>query len=353
MDYEQPATPPMPEIPVFHSPAYVPPKKKAGVWRILSAVLLILSILANVVLLLAVIGMAAMMVSTTGFTSRSAAGDNIVETTLVAGSRHHKIAAIRIEGVIDNAMSAWVRTQLDAAERDPSVKGVIVRINSPGGGVASSDQVHYAITRYKEQTGKPVLAFMQSVAASGGYYSAVACDEIMAEPTAITGSIGVIMSHLVVKDLLEEKLGISPVVIKSGERKDWPSMFSDTTDEQRRYLDERVIRPAFERFVQLVAAGRSEKLTEAQVRHLADGSIFTAPDALTSKLIDRIGYFEQAVKTLADRTGLSNPTVVEYSQKFSMLSFLGAEANHGIKIDADLLEKLLVPQLMYIWDGKR
>lgn len=352
MDYDQPSIPPIPEAPVYHDPVSRPPRKKASVWRIFINVLLVLSILANGMLLLAVIGMAAVMAST-GFTTGSTVTENIVEKTLIAGSRNQKIAAIRVEGVIDGRMSDWVGAQLDFARRDPAVKGIIVRIISPGGGVAASDQIHYAITRYKERTGRPALAFMQSVAASGGYYSAVACDQIMAEPTAITGSIGVIMSHLVVKDLLEEKLGINPVVIKSGERKDWPSMFSETTDEQRKYLDDRIIQPAYERFVQLVAAGRKQCLTESEVRALADGGIFTAPDALTSKLIDNIGYFEQAVDALADSAGLSNPTVVEYSERFSMLSFLGADAKRGMTIDADSLQKLLIPQLLYLWDGKQ
>jgi protease-4 len=340
MDYDQTGTPPR-----FQSPSYEP-RQKTSLWRILSSVMLVMSILANGFLLLAIIGMAAVM--TTGKT-----GDNLVETTLVSGSRHQKIAAIRIEGIIDGAMSDWVSKQLEAAENDPAVQGIIVRIISPGGGVSSSDQIHYAISRYKERTGQPVLAFMQSMAASGGYYAAVACDEIMAEPTVITGSIGVIMSHLVVKELLEQKLGISPVVLKSGERKDWPSMFSETTDEQKQYLDERLIQPAYERFVQLVADGRKDKLSEREVRTLADGGIYTAPEALTCKLIDQIGYFEQAVAAISDRAGVGNPTVVEYSEKFSMLSILGAEAKTGLTIDAELFDKLLTPQLMYLWDGRR
>ena len=308
--------------------------------------MLVMSILANGFLLLAIIGMAAVMTS-------SPSNEAVVEKTLVSGSRHQKIAAIRIEGIIDSRMSDWVCRQLAAAASDPSVKGVIVRIISPGGGVSSSDQIHYAISRYKECTGQPVLAFMQSMAASGGYYAAVACDEIMAEPTVITGSIGVMMNHWVVKELLQEKLGITPVVLKSGERKDWPSMFSDTTDEQKLYLNERLVQPAYERFVQLVTEGRKDKLSEREVRTLADGGIYTASEALTCKLIDQIGYFEQAVKTISERAGVGNPTVVEYSEKFSMMSILGAEAKTGLTIDAELFDKLLTPQLMYLWDGRR
>lgn len=346
MDYEQPPAQPPFTAPVFHSPVYEPQPKKRSLWRIFSSVLLVLSILANGFLLLAIVGMAMMM-------NLGTVSDDISEKVLVEGSTHEKIAAIRIEGVIDGAMSDWVSVQLDAAEQDPAVKGLIVRIVSPGGGVASSDQIHRAISRYKERTGKPVLAFMQSIAASGGYYSAVACDDIMAEPTVITGSIGVMMNHWVIKDLLEQKLGIVPVTLKSGLRKDWPSLFSATTDEQKQYLDEKVIQPAYERFVQLVVEGRKERLNEAEVRALADGSIFSAPEALTKRLIDQIGYFDEAVAALSQKAGLTEPTVVEYEEKLSVMSMLGAQTQSGLRIDTALLEKMLAPQLMYIWDGQQ
>lgn len=364
MDYEQPANEPTPSepvgtptpaappftppppVPVFQSPVYQPQPKKRGLWAILSTILLVLSILANGFFLMAIIGMGMMM-------SLSKVSDNVTEKVLIDGNKQEKITAIRIDGIIDAEMSDWVSAQLEAAEQDMAVKGIIIRIISPGGGVSASDQIHRAITRYKERTGQPVLAFMQSIAASGGYYSAVACDEIMAEPTTITGSIGVMINHLVIKDLLEQKLGIIPVTLKSGLRKDWPSMFSETTDEQKQYLDEKVIQPAYERFISLVLEGRKEKLNEEQVRKLADGSIFSAPEAVENKLIDQVGYFEEAVAAINKKAGVGNPTVVEYEQKISFMSMLEAQSQTGLRIDKTALEKLLIPQLMYIWDGQR
>lgn len=115
---------------------------------------------------------------------------------------------------------------------------------------------------------------MQGIAASGGYYTSVACDKIIAEPTTITGSIGVISLYLVVQELLEHKLGILPVVIKAGAKKDWPSYFQAPSEEQLQYLQNKLVNPAYERFVQIVAEGRNATLTESQVRQLADGSIF-------------------------------------------------------------------------------
>lgn len=347
MDYNPSEDDARQEVPTYHRPTYEPPQRRAkfSLWRIFSSVLLVLSILANLFLILVVLAMATMI-------SPASMGDALIESTLVEGNRHEKIATIHIDGIIDGRTSDWVQKQLETAEKDPLIQGLIVCINSPGGSVSASDQIHYAIHRYKERTGNPVLAFMQSMAASGGYYSAVACDTLMAEPTAITGSIGVIMNHLVIKDMLEEKLGVKPVVIKSGRRKDWPSLFSETTDEQRQYLDERIIQPAYQRFVQLVSEGRREKLTETEVRELADGSIFTAPDALSNNLIDDIGYFEQAISKLSERIGLAKPTVVEYREKFSMWNLLGAQSNPSGNIRTDVLEKLLIPQVMYLWDGR-
>lgn len=334
------------QSPVFQSPAYTPKPAKVGFWRVFSMILLILSILANGFLVLAIIGMGVMMAG-------SKSTDTLIETVVSEGNRNQKIAVISIEGVIDGAMSDWATQQIEAAEDDPKVKGLIVRIASPGGGVSASDRIHYAIGRYKEHTGRPVLGFMHTIATSGGYYSAVACDAIMAEPTVITGSIGVIMNHLVIKDLLEQKLGITPVTLKSGLRKDWPSLFSDTTDEQKQYLDEKVIQPAYERFVGLVAEGRRHKISDAQVRRLADGSVFSADEAVENQLIDEIGYFDHAVDAISKMAAVTNPTVVEYSEELSLWSMLGAQSQSGIKLGAELLNKLLTPQVMYLWDGQR
>jgi len=253
---------------------------------------------------------------------------------------------------IISALTVWVRRQIDKAEKDQTVKALIIRIVSPGGAVSSSDQIHYYISSFKERTNKPVLGFMQSVAASGGYYSAVACDEIMAEPTVITGSIGVIMNYMVIKDLLEQKLGINPVTIKSGARKDWPSMFSEATDEQKQYLSEKLITPAYDRFVQLVSEGRQEVLTEDEVRQLADGSIFSAPEALDKKLIDQIGYFDDAVYTAQQMADISDAHVVEYEERFSFWNIVGAQSKTKIDLESQILEYLAAPRLLYLWDGK-
>ncbi len=345
-----PQTPPVVNIPDFSNAVYDPyPKKKKGSgWKIFFTIVLVLSILANGFMLLGMIGMGAVLAG-----SGASADDGIIEKVLVDGDRSNKIAVINIEGVINGEMSQWVQKQLKTAEDDSHVKALIVRIVSPGGGVSSSDQIHYYISRFKEHTNKPVLAFMQSIAASGGYYSAVACDEIMAEPTVITGSIGVIMNHLVIKGLLEEKLGINPVTIKSGPRKDWPSMFNETTDEEKQYLMDRVITPAYDRFVELVYEGRKDVLSADQVRELADGSIYTAQQALDNKLIDAVGYLDDAIYRAEQMAQISGAKVVTYEEVFSFWSMMGAQSKNPINIESEILEKIAAPRILYLWDGKR
>ena len=350
-DPNTPQTPPPTNIPDFTAPMYDPyPKKKKGSgWKIFWGIVITLSILVNGIMLIGIIGMGAVLAGGSG---GSIYDDGLEEKILIDGSHRQKIAVINLVGIIDGKMSEWVNQQVERAENDDNVKALILRINSPGGGVSASDQIHYGISRFKETTNKPVLGFMQSVAASGGYYSAVACDEIMAEPTTITGSIGVIMNYMVLKGLLEEKLGINPVTIKSGKRKDWPSMFHEPTDEQKTYLSEKIITPAYDRFVSLVDEGRPN-LAENEVRQLADGSIFTAPEAMENGLIDEIGYFDAAVAKAQDMAHISNARVVEYKQIFSFWSMMGAQSKQGtITIESELLDKLAAPRLLYLWDGK-
>lgn len=345
-----PQTPTAVNIPDFSSAAYDPfaEKKKGSGWKVFLGIVLVLSILANGLMLVIMIGMGAVLAG-----SSASAESGVVEKVLLDGQRANKIAVVNIEGVIDGEMSRWVLKQIKAAEDDKNVKALIVRIDSPGGGVAASDQIHHYISRFKQHTNKPVLGFMQSIAASGGYYSAVACDHIMAEHTVITGSIGVIMNHLVLKDLLEEKLGISPVTLKSGERKDWPSMFNETTDEEKQYLMERVITPAYDRFVKLVAEGRKDVLSGEQIRELADGSIYTAQQALDIGLIDAIGYFDDAVYKAEQMANISDARVVTYTAPFSFFSMMGMQSKRTINIERDILEKLAAPRILYLWDGKK
>ena len=195
-----------------------PQKKKSGFWKVLWGLFTSLSVIANFIFFLVIIAVITFLA--TGHIA------DYEETTIEPGPKNSKIAIINLHGMIDNQQSDDITQQLKMLKKDNSLKALILKINSPGGTVSASDQINNQIKKFKHQTNLPVIAFMQSLAASGGYYSAVATDKIIAEPTAITGSIGVIMGYFVLQELLENKLGIIPVIIKSGEKKDWPSTLS-------------------------------------------------------------------------------------------------------------------------------
>ena len=333
------ASPPPPASPV--PAAAAPPKKRYG-WKIFWGVVITMSILANLFMVVMLIVVASFSVG--GKT------DLFNEGVIAKGSSSNKVAIIRLEGIINEEMSREIHKQIDLAARDNSVKAVILRTITPGGGVGASDRIHHKISEFRTETKKPVVAFMQTVAASGGYYTSVACDKIVAEPTVITGSIGVILNHLVVKGLFEEKLGIVPVVVKSGPKKNWPSPFNETTEEEKEYLMTKLITPAYERFISLVADGRGE-LDLAEVRILADGSIYGAPEALEKKLIDKVGYLASAIAEAESLAGIKNAKVIEYERPFRLSSMLNSQGKSILKMDRERLREMSAPQLLYLWDA--
>jgi len=316
------------------------PRKRTG-WRIFWGIVLALSVLANIVLFMMLIG----VVATFAAGRKEAFGEEVIRE----GPRTTKIAVITIQGIIDNEQAEDVHRQIKSAREDKRVKGLILRVNSPGGMISGSDQICHEIKTYREKEEKPVVAFMQSVAASGGYYVSVPCDKIVAEPTAITGSVGVIAGHFVLQELFEEKLGIQPAIVKSGEKKDWPSLFRPFTEEQRQYIQDKLITPAYERFVQVVADGR-DALTLVDVKRLADGSIYGAQEALDEKLIDKIGYLDEAIEEVKSLAGIEKARVIEYRKPFSFADFLGSYSKGFLKIDKTTLYELTTPQVLYLWN---
>ncbi len=322
-------------------PAERPGRKGTG-WKILWAIVTCLSVLANIGFFLILVGIVAFV----------AAGKErkFTEEVIEHGPKTAKIAIVSVEGVIDDEQARDVYWQLKTAREDKAVKGLIIRVNSPGGTISGSDQIHNEIVKYRGEVGKPVIAFMQGVAASGGYYSSVACEKIIAEPTTITGSIGVLAGYLVVEQLLEEKLGIQAIIVKAGEKKDWLNSFEMPTEEQLQYLQNRIVNPAYERFVEVVVEGRSE-LSDEDVRRLADGSIYWADAALKEKLIDEIGYLREAIDEVKLQAGVEEAQVIEYQKPFSLSDILSAKAGAAIKIDRRMLYELAVPQVLYLWTG--
>jgi protease-4 len=238
-----------------------------------------------------------------------------------------------------------------AARRDATVKGLIIRVDSPGGTVSASDRIYKEITDYRKEKDQPAVALQQGMATSGGYYASAACDEIIAEPTTITGSIGVILVHFVFEGLLEDKLGIQPVFQTMGAKKDWPSMFRTPTEEEFAYVRERLLEPAYQRFVGIVKEGRAKALSPSEVEKLADGSIFAANQALEAKLVDKIGYLDEAIAAVETLAGIEKAQVVEYRRPLSLFGLLSSKSPQIPRLNSMTLIELGTPQVLYLWNA--
>lgn len=191
------------------------------------------------------------------------------------------------------------------------VKAVILRLDTPGGEVTASDILYNEILNFKEKTGKPVLGLMMGVAASGGYYIASACDYIIAHPSTITGSIGVISIFPNLEDLFA-KIGIKVNVIKSEKMKDSGSTFRDLTTEEKKIFQD-IVDELYQKFLDVVYHKRKNSLSLEELKKIADGRVYTARQAYELKLIDEIGYFDSAIKKTLTLASLKEAKVIAYT----------------------------------------
>jgi len=289
----------------------------------------------------------------------------LVETELSRDSvfATQKIALIDVTGILINE-SRWhllaagehpvslLLEQLDKAGRDQRVKAVILRINSPGGGVVASELMYDEILHFRK-SGKPVVAVMMDVAASGGYYIACACDEIVAQPSTVTGSIGVMMQMFDFSGTMS-KIGIQSDAISSGTFKDIGSPFRTMRPEERE-LFQQIINEMYERFVDRVVAGRS-KLDEPTVRGLADGRVFTASQARDKGLIDRIATMRDTISAIKKRIGSKRIRLVAYHRPLHYRPNYYAQGPAPSGGDVNVLNVDLPawlgrtsPRFMYLW----
>jgi protease-4 len=227
-----------------------------------------------------------------------------------------RVAIVALEGVIVEA-DDLVR-ELKSHRENPAVRAVVVRINSPGGVVAPTQELHDAVLRLR-QAGKPVVASLGAVAASGGYYVAVACDRVYANPGTLTGSIGVIMQLANLEQLLK-KVGVDYVVVKAGQFKDIGNVGRPMTPEERRVM-QALLDDVHAQFVGAVAAGR--KLPREDVLRFADGRIFSGTQAKELRMVDALGGLEEAVLAAGALAGLpSPPAVIQPRRRFSIMDLL-------------------------------
>jgi len=239
-----------------------------------------------------------------------------------------RIAMIPVEGVINDEMAKTVNRHLKQYGEDSRVKAILLRIDSPGGGVSASQEIYTEVKRVKEK--KKVVVSMASVAASGGYYIACPADKIIANQGTITGSIGVIAEWLNYKGLAEWAK-LKPVVFKSGEFKDTGSPTRELTEAEKKYF-QGMIEELYGQFVTAVTEGRNGKgaegveLTRERVVQLADGRVYTGEAAKKNGLVDEIGNYEDAVKATAKLVNIKGePQVItppKQKEGFSLLDLL-------------------------------
>lgn len=288
---------------------------------------------------------------------------SFTESTIAGSNKKERIVVLPIEGVIQSVESTGFNSlpynhqaflnMFDQIEQDDTIKGVLLYVNSPGGGVYESAEIRDKILKLKKSTDLPIWTYMANVAASGGYYVSAPTDHIIASPETITGSIGVIMSHTDVSGLMD-KLGIRDDAIVSGGNKEIGSATKPMTEEQRAILQS-LIDNSYNRFVKVVAEGRN--MDEAKVRELADGRIYDGEQAVANGLIDETAIYEDARKIYADKLGLDDPEFFEYTS--SDLSFLSGMFPFGVqKSEWNAIGTLIAqsvdsgPQPMYLYGGE-
>ena len=292
-------------------------------------------------------------------------GPEAFQEQAVEGSGRDRIVWLPIHGVLMHAEAGGFFPQADLIDRtiqalkqageDPHVKAVVLDVDSPGGGVTESDQIHHAVERLQKEHGKRVVVLMGDVAASGGYYLSAGADRILAHPTTITGSIGVISQFMNYEGLFE-KIGLKSETVKSVKFKDIGNATRPMTAEDRA-LFQSLVDNMHKKFAGIVLDGRAHvRLPDGRafdadhVKAVADGRIYTADEALANGLIDEIGYKEDALA--AARSGLKDATVVEYVRRPNLFDLLGARSSvpvPAVSLDLKSVREILSPRLLFLW----
>ncbi len=282
--------------------------------------------------------------------------------TVVSGEGENKVLLIPIEGTISSldkksflggtapSFVETVRETLAKAERDSSIKAVWLRVNSPGGTVTASDLVYHELLRFKEKSRLKIYVSIMDLAASGAYYIAMAGDQILAHPTSLVGSVGVIALKVNMEGLLE-KIGVDFEVVKSGDKKDFLSPWRPFTETEKKLFQE-TIDSFHERFVNIIAENR-DGLEVADVREFADGRILTAEQAKEKNLIDGIAYLDEVQKMIETDLGGEIKVVSYYRpgrRKSNLYSNVPEKPALNIfNIQANFFPGDEGPQFMYLW----
>jgi len=311
----------------------------------------------------AVVGIAAMLSGC--ITVNLPPGPGPLTETELGGSGSAKVLMLDLSGILSSTEGegfypapspvARLKEALLKAAADSAVKAILLRINSPGGTVTASDMLYHELRMFKQKRNIPIVASILDVGASGGYYVAMAADTVMAHPSSVTGSLGVIMVTMNAQGLLE-KIGVQAVAVTSGPRKDMGSPFRAMTDEERTIF-QTVINGLYEQFISVITQGRPN-LSADTIRKLADGRIYSGEQAKAAGLIDGIGYLEDAVELAKKRAGVAEARLVVYQQmgeyRHNIYSRLTGPPDRGAwnaltHFDLMALVRSGTPQFMYLW----
>jgi protease-4 len=362
--------PPRPPVtpPLAPPPPPRPPARTGAGWKVLAIVLLVLllfSVLANV---RHVVG--SLFAMADGGSRR--ASSKLQETVLEDNGARAKIAVLDIDGIItggyigagDLSLVDLIADELDRARDDANVKAVILRVDSPGGEVLASDDIARAIREFQEDSGKPVIASMGGLAASGGYYVSAPCQWIVANELTITGSIGVIMHGYNYRGLLD-KIGVRPEVFKSGKFKDMmrgDKAESEISPEETQML-QNLINETYRRFKEVVADGRhgAAEANQGKGRKLAsdwtdyaDGRVLSGKQAYDLGFVDELGDFKTAVARAKKLAGIPEANLVQYGLPFELADlfrFFGKTDVHTVKVDLGLdLPRLSMGRMYFLFE---
>ncbi|WP_026905573.1 signal peptide peptidase SppA [Paucisalibacillus globulus] len=303
-------------------------------------------------------------IASTNFEQLFAFPESKFQEEVIEEGMNGKIVVLNLDGVIqDTAPSSLINTtsynhrqfleMLDEAGKDSNVEGIILRVNTPGGGVVESAEVHDKILEIQAEYEKPIYVSMGNTAASGGYYISAPADKIIAHPATLTGSIGVIMQGYDLSGLTD-KLGIEFNTIKSGEYKDIMSTFREMTDEERVLLQE-MIDDMYGDFVQVIVDGRG--MSEEKVRELGDGRVYTGNQAKENGLVDELGSLDDTIALMKEDYELGNAEVVKYNNPLGWESVFGMSVQSIIGKDEELVNMLEIvqesntPRAMYLYSN--
>jgi protease IV len=350
--------------PGYYPPPWGPPPRRSSVLRpiLITLACVFASVILLVVLLVGAIG--AMSAAVSG--SLNEPGKSGLQTTVIRdGHANQTIAVLYITGLIDEEKAQLVQTFHDQVASDKHVKAVLVRVDTGGGGVSESDQIYSLLKDLREKCSKRLVVSMGGLAASGGYYISCPAEEIWAEPTTITGSIGVIAEWPVLKGTLD-KIGVSMVVVRSTNAKAWKQAenpFEMPAAYQLADLQQS-IDGMQKRFESVVSTERKSKIkiTTAENTYTGvdgktftvkevepfNGKVFLSDEAKALGLVDRQGYFDDAVASTEALAGLTDARVVQYSPRHGLFSEIGLQDRSSV-LNQKTLQQIQTPRIMMLW----